>query len=60
MTTAVIIGFGSTHYFVDEDTSNVTLTVQVRGGTTQCQEREWTVHFSTAATSAQCKNKGTY
>ena len=56
MSTALIIGFDRTEYSVNEGDSNVTLTIRVRGETTQCKEEEWMVHFSTISTFAQCKN----
>ena len=51
-----MIGFDDNMYSVNEGDGDVTLTIRVRGGTTQCIEREWMVHFSTTPTLAQCKN----
>ena len=42
---------------MNEGDDNVTLTVRVRGTTTQCEEGVWMVNFNTTATSAQCKNR---
>lgn len=53
--TALIIGFNRTEYSANEDDGNMTLTVHVRGETTQCEEGEWMVHFSTTASTAQSR-----
>ena len=50
--TALIIGFNITEDSVDEDSGSITLTILVRGVTTDCNEQEWTIHFSTQDISA--------
>ena len=52
-TVVLVIGFTNTSYFVHEDSGNVTLTVHVSGGMTQCNGSEWTVYFNLTAQSAQ-------
>ena len=42
---------------MNEGGDNVTLTIRVKGGTTQCEKGTWMVHFNTTDTSAQCNNR---
>lgn len=57
---ALVIGFTDTEFSLNEGDGNVTLTIRVRGGTTQCNETDWIVSFNITPESAQCKSESTF